>query len=82
MPTDHELAELTTDATVALFDLELLAATVRELVERAEADRLTTGMRLELLPDAIARVAAVQRFLLELAPQQLVDELVAEAVEL
>lgn len=69
MSNDAELAELTEDAEVALIDLELLTATVRELVERAQADRLTTGVRLEVLPEAIARAAAVQRFLLDMLPE-------------
>lgn len=72
MSNDAELAELTTDAEVALIDLELLAATVRELVERADADRLTTGVRNEVLPEALERAEAVYRFLLsQVAPLRL-----------
>jgi len=65
MPTDTEVADLTTDAELALRDLELLTAIVLELVERAQAGRLTTGVRRELAPEALARVDALRDFVAE-----------------
>lgn len=77
MPTDQELDELKTDARVALRDLQLIAASVRELVERAEAGALTGDVRNEIVPTALDAAEAVYTFLLEQAAQLVVEVVAA-----
>jgi hypothetical protein len=72
--TPAEVDDLATDAKVAMRDLQLIAACVRELVERADSDTLTVEARNDILPEALEHAEAVYRFLLgQVAPLERVE---------
>lgn len=75
MPTNAaEVDDLATDAKVAMRDLQLIAACVRELVEHAEGGTLDAAARNDILPEALEHAEAVYRFLLgQVAPLEAVE---------